>query len=177
MFEGLGRSAYFTFYDAITGVMPLLLCLGSPVRSGLSLGSWREHGMKVVGIYTLPVVLTAIVYPFTSRPFSGGRIGIWLVSPLAQDLLFSGFLYGWFAEVFPGEVYRRFRINRAMLLTAAFFALWHVPNFANLPPVYVAFQLFYVTVGAVWLLQSRRLTGSIIPGVIAHMGCNFVSWL
>lgn len=163
IFEALGANGYATFYDAVTGVMPLLLCFGAPLRNGLSLGRWRGAGLQVAGICALPVVLTAIVDPFTSQPFSGGPIGIWLVSPLAQDLLFVGFLYGLFEEVFPGEVFPRFRINRSMLLTAAFFALWHVPSFANMAPAYVALQLLYVSLGAVWRLQARRLTGTSFP--------------
>ncbi len=177
IYERLGEHGYATLYDAITGVLPFLLCIGSPLRSGLTLGRWQGHSLKVIGICVLPVLVTAIIYPFTSRPFSGGRIGLWLVSPLAQDLLFAGYLYGLFDVVFPGHVHRRFRVKRAVLVTAAFFALWHVPNFWDMSPAYVAFQLLYTTIGGAWMLLARQLTGSMLPGVVTHMACNFISWL
>lgn len=177
IYDRLGEHGYATFYDGITGVMPFLLCIGSPLRSGLTLGRWQGRGLKVIGICGLPVLLTAIIYPFTSQPFSGGRIGLWLVSPLAQDLLFAGYLYGLFDDAFPGHVHRRCRVNQAVLVTAAFFALWHVPNFGHMPTTYVAFQLLYTVIGGAWMLLARQLTGSIIPGVVTHMACNFISWL
>lgn len=177
IYDRLGEHGYATLYDAITGVMPLLLCLGSPHRSGLTLGRWKGHRLKVVGICMLPVLLTAIVYPFTSRPFSGGRIGSWLVSPLAQDLLFAGYLYGLFDCTFPGRAHPKRRVKQAVFVTAAFFALWHVPNFWDMSSGYVAFQLLYTAVGGAWMLLARQLTGSIIPGVMTHMTCNFISWL
>ncbi|MCH7632025.1 MAG: CPBP family intramembrane metalloprotease [Planctomycetes bacterium] len=177
IYDRLGEDGYATLYDAMSGVMPFLLCIGFPLRSGLTFGRWEGRSLKVIGICLLPIVLTAIVYPFTSRPFNGGRIGLWLVSPLAQDLLFAGYLYGLFDEAFPGHAHRKCRVNRTVLLTAMFFALWHVPNFLGMAPTYVAFQLFYTIVGGAWMLLARQLTGSIIPGVVTHMACNFVSWL
>lgn len=177
IYDQLGEHGYATLYDAMTGVMPFLLCIGFPLRSGLTLGRWQGNGLKVIGICVLPILLTAIIYPLTSRPFSGGRIGSWLVSPLAQDLLFAGFLYGLLDGAFPGRVHRRCPVNWAVLVTAAFFALWHVPNFLDMPPAYVAFQLFYTSIGGAWMLLARQLTGSIVPGVVTHMACNFIAWL
>jgi membrane protease YdiL (CAAX protease family) len=175
LFESLGEHGYATLYDAATVVMPLLLCLGAPIRSGLSLGRWHECRLKVAGICLLAIALTAIVYPFTSRPFSGGPIGTWLISPLAQDLLFCGYLYGILVHAFPGSVHRRIPVDRAVVLTAALFALWHVPNFWGMSATYVSFQLLYTFIGGAWVLLARQLTGSIIPGVLTHMCVNFIA--
>lgn len=177
LYESLGEDGYGTLYDAVSGVVPLLLCLGVASRSGLVLGSWRGHVLKVLGICTAPVVLTAIVYPLTGRPFSGDRIGIWLVSPAAQDLLFTGYLYGLFRVTFPGTIHRRFRVEWAVIVTALFFALWHTPNFWGMSASYVSFQLLYTLIGGAWVLLARQLTGSIIPGFLTHTACNFISWL
>ncbi len=177
IYDRLGEHGYATLYDATTGVMPLLLCIGSPLRSGLRFGRWQACALKVGGICVLPILLTAILYPLTSRPFSGGRIGLWLVSPLAQDLLLAGYLYGLLDDAFPDHVHPRCRVSWAVLVTAAFFALWHVPNFWDMPPSYVAFPLFYTAMGGAWMLPARQLTGSILPGVVTHMACNFISWL
>ncbi len=177
LYEDLGRNGYATLYDALTCPLPLLLCLGAAHRSGLRLGRWRGHALKVLSICVLPVVLTAIVYPFTSRPFSGGRIGSWLISPAAQDLLFAGYLYGLFGITFPGTIHKRFRVEWAVLVTAVFFALWHVPNFWGMSASYVCFQLVYTLVGGAWVMLARQLTGSVIPGLLVHMACNLISWL
>lgn len=132
--------------------------------------------MQILGICALPVVLTAIIYPFTSQPFAGGHIGVWLISPIAQDLLFTGYLYGLLEAAFPGTVGKRLRINRAVFLTAVFFSLWHVPNLAGIPVPYVLFQLVYTLVGGAWVLLARQLTGSILPGIATHMAVNFLAW-
>ena len=175
LFESLGEHGYATLYDTATVITPLLLCLGAPIRSGLSLGRWRGCRLKVAGICLLAIALTAIVYPFTSRPFSGGPIGTWLVSPLAQDLLFTGYVYGLLARTFPARIHARIPVGRAVVLTAALFALWHVPNFWGMSAAYVSFQLVYVFIGGAWVLLTRQLTGSIIPGVLTHMGVNFIA--
>ena len=177
LFESLGEHGYATLYDAATIIMPVLLCLGAPIRSGLSLGRWRGVRLRVAGICLLAIALTAIVYPFTSRPFSGGRIGIWLVSPLAQDLLFTGYIYGLLARTFSGRIHGRIPVDRAIVLTAALFALWHVPNFWGMSTAYVSFQLLYTFLGGAWVLLARQLTGSIIPGVLTHISVNFISWI
>ena len=175
LFESLGEYGYATLFNAATVIMPLLLCLGAPIRSGLSNGRWRGHGLKVAGICLSAIALTGIVYPFTSRPFSGGHFGQWLISPLAQDLLFTGYLYGLLAGAFPGRIHARIPVDRAVVLTAALFALWHVPNFWGMSGAYVSFQLAYTFIGGAWVLLARQLTGSIIPGVLTHMGVNFIA--
>jgi membrane protease YdiL (CAAX protease family) len=117
-----------------------------------------------------------MVYPFTSQPFTGQSIGMWLISPAAQDLLFTGYLYGLLDTAFPGRVNARLPVNRAVFFTAVFFALWHVPNFSGIQPSYVVFQLAYTFVGGAWVLLARQLTGSVLPGIATHMAVNFIAW-
>lgn len=176
IYEHFGQEGYANFVDALSGVMPLLLCLGATTRSGLCLGNWRPRTWRIVGVCALPAVLTAIVYPFTSQPFTGDRIGGWLISPAAQDLLFSGYLYGLLNETFPGRISRRIPLNKAVVLTAVFFSLWHTPGFFVIGAAYITFQLLYTFLFCAWILLTRQWTGSILPVVIAHMAANFVSW-
>lgn len=172
--EQLGQSLYEVLWYGATLIVPLLLCLGAPYRSGLRPGLWQDRKWRVFGICALPVVLTAIIYPLTSQPFTGSSTGIWLISPAAQDLLFTGYLYGLFDAAFPGAL-GRVRVHRAVFVTAAFFALWHVPNFAGVHVSYVLFQLLYTFLGWAWILLARQLTGSVLPGVATHMAVNFIA--
>ena len=177
LYEKLGPHGYSTLHDALSCVMPLLLCVGVPSRSGLTLGSWSGKVLKIVGVCASAIVLTALIYPLTSRPFSGGRIGSWLISPAAQELLFAGYVYGLIDVTFPVRIHKKSQVRLAVILTAVFFAIWHVPNFRNMSASYVAFQLLYTSLGGAWVLLARQWTGSIIPGLLTHMACNFISWL
>ena len=177
IYDRLGSNGYGMLYYAISGIVPLILCLAAPSRSGLKLGIYRGHTLKVIGVCALPIILTGVIYPFTSQPFSNSGTGTWLVSPAAQDLLFAGYLYGLFEAVFPGMVHPRLRVRRAVLLTPIFFALWHTPNFGGIAASYVSFQLLYTLLGGAWMLLARQWTGSVIPGILTHMSCNFISVL
>ncbi len=174
--EKLGPQRFADFWSLLTLLVPALLCAGAPSRSGLRIGRWKSRGWKVLGICVLPVVLTATIYPFTSQPFTGRHVGIWLITPAAEDLLFTGYLYGLFDVVFAGSISRRLRVNRAVVITAAFFSLAHVSNFLGIGAPYVVFQLIYTLLGGAWLLLARQLTGSLLPGLATHMAVNFIAW-
>jgi membrane protease YdiL (CAAX protease family) len=177
IYDSLGQQGYFNFYDASSAIMPLLLCLGAPLRSGLTLGKWKGNTIRTVLVCVLPIVSSALYRSYsTYHPFRGDRSGIWLISPAAQDLLFSGFLFGLFNLVFPGRIQARLPVSKAVLLTAAFFAFWHLPNFFDYKTSFVCFQLLYTFIGGAWILQSRQWTGSIIPGLLSHMAVNFIGW-
>ena len=176
LYSDLGLHGLSNVVDALSAIMPLLLCLSTAGRSGLRFGTWKPRTWRIAGVCVLPVVLVAIINPFTSQPFTGDRIGCWLISPAAQDLLFSGYLYGLLNNTFPGRISSRVPLDKAVLLTAAFFSLWHVPNFLGIGPAFVTFQLFYTFLFCAWILLTRQWTGSILPVVISHMAANFVSW-
>ena len=176
IYQRLGPEAFSNIHDAISGIMPILLCLGAASRSGLKLGTWRPRIWRIIGVCTLPAILVAIVNPFTSQPFTGGRIGGWLISPPAQDLLFMGYLYGLIHAAFPGRIAARVPLDKAVLITAAFFSAWHIPNFLGIGPAFVIFQLFYTFLFCAWISLTRQWTGSVIPVMLSHMAANFVDW-
>ena len=176
MFVHLSAAGFSNLWDAVSVGMPLVLCLATPVRSGLRIGVWRGHAWAVLGICALPVVATAVIYPLTSQPFTHDRVGGWLISPAAQELLFTGYLYGLLDRAFSGSIGRRIHVRYAVPLTAVFFMLWHVANFAGIQPSYVVFQLTYTFIGGAWLLLVRQLTGSLMPGIVTHMAVNFLAW-
>ena len=60
----------------------------------------------------LPVLGAALVYPrLPERPFAGLDVGFWLLSAPAQDLVFSGFLYGRFERLYPNYVHPRLPVR------------------------------------------------------------------
>lgn len=166
------------WYSSILFVlMGLLLALPAWRRSGLGLGRIREHLRPVLGIMLLCIGTVAVVYPqLPVRPWGDAPATMWLLSPLAQQLIFLGYLYGRLERVFPGETRTRVPVTHALLLTVGFFAFWHVPNFLSLPAGYVVFQLFYTSVLAVVPGLTRQWTGSIWPAVLVHAGINFIAW-
>lgn len=155
----------------------LLLSLPTRERSGLRVGSIRQHWRRVLLVCGLPPLLTALVYPnLPVRPFSGAYFTMWLVSPLAQTTIFLGFLYGFLEPRFPGHVHPRVPVRWALVVTMLLFALWHVPNFLGTAAGYVWFQLFYTGVLGIVPALSRQWTGSIWYAALCHSAVNFVAW-
>jgi membrane protease YdiL (CAAX protease family) len=176
-FAGL-RSLPWEWYVSIVFVAPaLLLALSTPQRSGLRMGSIREHWRGVMLVCGGTVLAAALVYPqLPVRPWGNAAIAMWTLSPLAQQLFFFGYIYGRLDATFPGHVHVRVPVARALLLTTMYFALWHTPNFFTLPFGYVVFQLFYTGVLAIVPGLARQWTGSVYYGVLAHAGVNFIAW-
>lgn len=165
------------FANLVLLVMAALLCLSAPLRSGLRIGAIREHWRGVLIVCGGPIVLAAIVYPnLTERPFAGAGASMYTVSPLAQELLFAGFLYGHLERAFPGHLHARLRLRKAVPLTAVFFAIWHLPNFgSDMSAGFVAFQLIYTGLGALVGGLARQWTGSMIYGLVPHCVNNWIA--
>ena len=157
----------------------LALCAIAPRASGLRLGlreHWRRFAVPLIVVFALPPVLTVTVYAqLTNRPFHGSTWSMWLVQAAAQELVFTGFLYAQLGKVY-GEPSREWRgaLHPVVLLSALCFAAWHLPNARWFSPRYLAFQLIYTFAGGVWVLQMRRWTGSLLPGMANHI---LVNWL
>ncbi|MET0396800.1 MAG: CPBP family intramembrane glutamic endopeptidase [Longimicrobiaceae bacterium] len=174
---GVHAIPWGTFHSLLCLLFGLLLAAPTWRRSGLVLGDIRTHWRRVLPVCGGPVLVAALVYPrLPVRPFADAGIDMWLISPLAQSLVFIGYLYGRLDTAFPGLIHRRLPIRRSLAITAAFFALWHVPGFANMPAWYAAFQLFYTGVAYLVPALSRQWTGSILYVLAGHMAINFIAW-
>lgn len=156
---------------ALVYSVALVLAARSPLRL---VGELRPHARRVAFVCAVPVVLALIVVPLTDRPFQGQRIGLWLVSPLAQELLFLGFVFGLLVPRWPSN--RTWRPTPALVVTAVLFSCWHLPNLRSLPVGYVVFQLAYTLVGMLWTGLTRQWTGSILYSTATHMAVNFIAW-
>jgi membrane protease YdiL (CAAX protease family) len=154
----------------------LMLALPTWHASGLRLGDLRGHWRGVLAVCGLPVVLAALVYPrLPERPFHDDGHAFWLLSAPAQELVFTGFLYGRFERLFPAYVHPRLPVRRGLVVTAAFFAAWHLRNFGSVSVGFVLFQLAYTFLGCVWVGLARQWTGSVLPGVVTHMAVNAIA--
>jgi membrane protease YdiL (CAAX protease family) len=172
--DQIGRA---NVHDLLALLFALILVMGAPVRSGLRIGRVGRHWKSVLFIVALQWALTAAVYPnLPTRPFAGARIGMWLISPAAQELVFLGFLYGLFAQHWPRRLHPRSPINGALLLTAGFFSAWHLTNLLTISPTFVAFQLCYVFVLTLLSGLTRIWTGSVLYAIVVHMGVNYIAW-
>lgn len=165
---------YGNAHDLVSLAFGALLALPAARASGLRLGA--RPPLRAILVAVAPVIATLIIYPnLPTRPFAGQRVGLWAISPMAQDLLFVGYLYGRFDALAPSPLERR-GPGAALLVTAAMFAAWHVPNFRNMPNGYVLFQLAYTFVGLVVTGLSRQWTGSALYTMATHVLVNFVAW-
>jgi membrane protease YdiL (CAAX protease family) len=171
--DWVGPDNFWMCFDLAFG---LFLALSAPRRSGLCIGEWRPHWRGLLVVCGLPVVATALVYPqLSNRPFTGSEIGIWLISPLAQDLVFVGFLYGRLEPLFPEQVHPLIPLRWAMVVTSTYFAAWHLPGILDYPG-FTMFQVLYCFFGGCFVGLARQWTGSILPVTLTHMACNAIAW-
>jgi len=89
-----------------------------------------------------------------------------LLAPLAEEVLFRGFLYT--------NLRARFRARYAIVATSLLFAVGHLQFGSNAPLLWIAaidtFVLSFV------LCVIREKTGSIWAGVVIHMLKNFIAF-
>lgn len=156
-----------------------LLCILTPFTCGLVFRKalvWRQR-VHVVIVWLVPPLLVLTVYaPFTSKPFHGAAAEMWLVQSVAQEFLFTGFVYGRLCELWGApEMSWRGAFAWPMLVTPLLFACWHWGNALSLPTSYFLFQLLYTVLGGWWSLNLRRWTGSLWLNVTLHVAVNWLA--
>lgn len=177
-FGGLKSVPWYWYTDLLLLAFGLALALSSRERSGLRMGTIRERWRPVLLVCGGAVLATALVYPLLpTRPWGKAPVTMWLVSPLAQDLVFIGYLYGRLRRAFPGQVRAPLPVDHALFITLAFFGLWHLQNVGSLPLAYLLFQLFYTSGLAIIPALSRQWTGSVWYAVLCHSAINFIAWV
>lgn len=167
--------SHHTSHTLILLIFGLALTLPHRRRSGLRLGAIRSNWLRVTFVCAIPIIATAILYPrLPVHPFAGGRIEMWLISPLAQDLVFQGFLLGRLERSYPPRSRSRFGI--ALILGALFFSAWHLQNlYSAMPTGFVLFQLAYTAAGFMLTGLSRLWTGSILYATLSHSAVNYIA--
>jgi membrane protease YdiL (CAAX protease family) len=161
-------------HDAVFLLLGALLVAPDPRRYGVCLGSFWPNRYRVLLVTGGPLLVTFAAAPFVALP--PFPASIWLVSPLAQQLVFNGYLLARMDEAFPGTAVRRIDMRWGVPITAGLFSLWHIPNFLGWPAGFVAFQLLYTFAGGLLIGLSRQWTGSILYGIAAHVIANGYCW-
>ncbi len=172
--HGLRWDAYWTMWLLLLGAV---LTVPAPARNGLHLGTFRQHWRAVLLVTLGPPLLVACIYPlFPVRPFGRLSVAMWTTGPVAQNLIFPGFVYGRLALVLPGKVHRYLPVRWALVWTCLCFGLFHLPNMRTLPLGVVLGQLAYTSVLMIIPGLSRQWTGSILYATLCHALINLIAW-
>ena len=165
------------YFDFLTLIIGLLLVIGSPRKYGLCIGDIRQNWGRVLLAIGIPLTVCTIGCLFVPLPaWIGANIGIWLISPFAQDLVFAGFLYTTIEPAFPGNIHPRVPVRKTLLITGVFFSLHHVPGFLVADAWFVWFQLCYTYAGFVCAGLTRQWTNSMLYLTVSHTAGNFIAW-
>jgi hypothetical protein len=161
-------------------IFAFLLCLFTFQSSGLTFGGkagWRRHWLAVFFFFVLPLVLCAILYPLLGgkpAPGHGKLLAFWLVTPVAEQLLFSGFIYGQMQAVFgkPSQAVAG-AFSAAPIVTAFLFALYFWPELRNANESGSALlHMILAFIYSAWILNLRRWTASVWLCVLNHVLMN-----
>ena len=101
---------------------------------------------------------------------------MWLIGPPSEDLVFSGFLFGKFDQLWPGPIARWLPVHWGVVVSAIYFSLWHAQNFESMDSTFVCQQMAYTFAGGIVLGLTRQWTGSILFVTLTHMIVNFIAW-
>ena len=149
------------------------LTLWAPRSFGLAWAdTWRSR--RVVLVIGGTMTITACVAMlFIATPFHGGSWAIFLCVPLAEELLFRGFIFAVLRDAFPSKVsVGRHRFSLATLLSAVAFGLWHLGGLVRPENGFVLFQVGYTTVAGFLFAIMRERTGSLIAPLLVHAVVN-----
>ena len=142
-----------------------------------SLRKPRHEATEVWKAALLPCLIALAVGPWLPfRPRwtdpAAPQVMLWIlvVSPIAEEWLFRGWVYGIFERLYgPSAFSATNPLPVAVWASALAFALWHLQNAAGWP---TALQVAYTAVLGLWLGRMRWQTGRIVDGMIAHALLN-----
>jgi membrane protease YdiL (CAAX protease family) len=165
------------YADSVMLLFGLVLTLPRPKASGLCVGNIQDHWQKLLVLISVPLLLMVLVYPqLSERPFANSDLSMWLISPLAQDLVFGGAIYRILRPHFSGSIHPKLPMEWVLPVGGLFFAAWHLQNLTSMSMGYVAFQLLYTWAAYTFVGLTRQWTGSLFYVTFAHMLGNFIVW-
>ena len=157
----------------------LLLVLPHPVRAGLVLPDLSRAKWRTAAVVLACLGVTVAFNRRLDMPQlrgTGTGYWVWLLGPPAEDLVFAGFLFGKFGQLWPGPIARWLPVDRAVVIAAVYFSLYHALNLRTMGPTFVEQQMAYALAGGLALNLTRQWTGSIAFVVLTHAAASWIAW-
>lgn len=154
-------------------LLGFVLTIWSPGAFGLRLGNTlrrRRFVLTMAAILLVPMIVGML---FMRTPFFGGTRAAYVCVPLAEELLFRGFVFAVLAQAFPrswsvGSV----RVSVAVVVSAIAFGLWHLGGLRLPANSFICLQLLYTTLGGLGFGLLRENTGSLWACWTVHFLVN-----
>jgi membrane protease YdiL (CAAX protease family) len=167
-------------------VAGIALTCYNPDGFGVRLGQWRDH-RRVWWLYAIGVGFLVIYVPaftlidpfYQPRP---GWIGLFTIGPLAEELIFRGFLFAVLVDLAGAKYDPKRTPTWPVVVNAVLFGLWH------LGPLYKAayegttaelwqapIRVAVTGTGGLYLCALREKTGSILGPALFHMLFNLLA--
>lgn len=168
----------------------LLVAIGltcyNPAAFGVALGRWRDHArawwLYAIGFGFLVVYVPAftLLDPFYQpRP---GWIGLFTIGPLAEELIFRGFLFAVLVDLAGPRYDPRKLLTKPVIWNGVLFGLWHLGPLYKAAFEGVTADLWQVPLrvvvtgtGGLYLAALREKTGSILGPSFLHMLFNVLA--
>jgi hypothetical protein len=154
-------------------VLPRFAGVGIPRLKG---AGWPLYGYLALIAAAAAAVAVNHVRPFYSSPFAGNGPLFFTLGPLAWELLWPGFVYGFATAIAgPRAPAAAGRVLIALLTLAG--AAWYAPLLRGLNALEAAAFVGLALAVSFLSLTLRRRTGSIWPGFIGHVVVYFfLAW-
>jgi membrane protease YdiL (CAAX protease family) len=151
----------------------IALCILRPRATGLRWGRISEN-LKLIGLVSLGAwAMSAVGALLMDHPFEDAPVGMYLMTPIGEELIFRGFAYAALVYVFPGKPTRS-GLSVAVVGSALLFGFWHLSMAGTLTWWFAWIQAAYTALAGLLLGLLRERTGSVLPGAAAHMGSNYL---
>ena len=140
---------------------------------------WHQKTLeKVLAACGVTLLLAIVIFPISPiKPFHGYCISMWIISALAQDLIFIGYFHGQLEQFFPTNTHSTIPFTPALMISGLLFSAWHIPNLmADVAISFLIFQLVYTFVIFIVIGLSRQWAGRIIYYSMTNTSLNFVAW-
>jgi membrane protease YdiL (CAAX protease family) len=154
----------------------VVLIAFAPIRMGIRVGQIRAH-LRLIGFVSLGAfaLSAGAAWLVPDNPFEGAPPGLWLMTPVGEELIFRGFAYTLLLWAFPTQRTRRFNLSYAVIGSALLFGVWHIAMVGTVTWGFVWVQAAYTAVAGLLLGVMRERTGSVLPCVTTHMGSNYLA--
>jgi hypothetical protein len=165
------RSAVHCFLLGIAVfILPRFAGVGLPdVRKG----GWALYGYGVVIAVAVAATAANYVRPSFTSPFAGRGPLFFTLGPLAWELMWPGFMYG-FSRAILGPRLSAVAGPALVVVLALAGTAWFVPVIRWLSPLDTVAFVALTFVVSFLSLTLRRRTGSIWPGLAGHVVVKFL---